>query len=88
MADKEEVLPFREKSQRGKCTVWRLGPEHNIDWKNGVIHRVDGPAVEYDNGKVQWRWYGRIFYSFDEWLEVAEISDEKRVILKLRYKNV
>lgn len=31
-----------------KCQVWRIGGP------KGKIHRVDGPAIEWENGNVEW----------------------------------
>ena len=74
--------PHREQSYNEKWgTIWRLS---FVEASAEYIHREDGPAIEWDNGEVQWRWHGR-FLEFDEWLKVAEISDEKKVELKLKY---
>jgi hypothetical protein len=57
-------------------------------WYNeeGEIHREDGPAViramPYD--ELDWRLNCRL-YSFNEWLKLTPITDEEKMLLKLRY---
>ena len=52
---------------------------------NGKCHRVDGPAIEYTNGFKCWFINGRQ-YSFDEWLDKLQISDEEKIMLCLKWK--
>ena len=52
---------------------------------NGRLHRVDGPAVEYADGFKCWFINGRQ-YSFGEWLDELQISDEETVMLCLKWK--
>ena len=55
-------------------------------WYNelGQLHREDGPAIKYDDGNVEWCLNNTI-YSFNEWLKLSTISDEDKMILRLRY---
>jgi hypothetical protein len=79
--------------------VWHLdGKRHRTDgpaiecangdkiWcQYGRTHRTDGPAIVYANGYIEFRLRGR-YYTFDEWLEAnTEISEEEKVMMKLRY---
>jgi len=51
---------------------------------NGKLHRTDGPAVEYIDGRVDFFLNGTL-YPFEIWLKDTPISDEERVLLKLKY---
>jgi len=58
-----------------------------ILWYNekGQRHREDGPAIILSYGRLLWFVNGTRYDSFDEWLEVGDISDEEKMLLKLRY---
>jgi|TARA_R110000850_G_scaffold274483_1_gene412009 hypothetical protein len=62
------------------------GSNGNKFWcQFGNTHRTDGPAIEHADGNVEFRLRGK-YYTFDEWLEAnTEISDEEKVMMKLRY---
>lgn len=52
---------------------------------NGERHRTDGPAIERANADNFWYLNGR-FYTLDDWLTANnELSDESKVMLKLKY---
>jgi hypothetical protein len=52
---------------------------------DGEIHRTDGPAAEFSNGKVAWYLNGDNL-SFDEWLDKnTALTDEEKVMMKLKY---
>ena len=59
---------------------------------NGKLHRLDGPARSkewYINGtkKITEGWFiGGEKYSFDEWLDKLQISDEEKIMLCLKWK--
>jgi hypothetical protein len=54
-------------------------------YQHGKLHRDDGPAVEYANGEDnEWRLNNNIL-SFEEWLDQVDISDENKVMMKLKY---
>ena len=59
--------------------------------KHGYLHRDDGPACEFVSGGHNWDhenyewWLNHIHMSFDEWLDKADISDEDKVMMKLKY---
>ena len=51
---------------------------------NGKCHRLDGPAVEYGKRKC---WYVHAErYSFEDWLDQLQISDEEKILLCLKWK--
>tara|TARA_B110000208_G_scaffold61575_1_gene79963 strand:- start:16 stop:285 length:270 start_codon:yes stop_codon:yes gene_type:complete len=58
-----------------------------ISWYNevGQRHREEGPACIYNDGSVNW-WYidGRI-YSFNDWCNKLNKTDEDKMLLKLQY---
>jgi hypothetical protein len=67
----------------GPAAEWADGD--NYWWLNDRIHRVDGPAIEEANGHKEWWWNGTKF-NFAEWLnENTELTEEEKVMFKLRY---
>ena len=62
-----------------------------IDLSNGCIwmvnkeiHRLDGPAIERNDGFVAWWVYGKE-YSFKDWLKLCSLSQEEKCELVLIY---
>lgn len=53
--------------------------------ESNQLHRIDGPAVIHSKGGVGYYLKGRLFQDFNEWCAEAEICDEDRVIIKLKY---
>jgi hypothetical protein len=55
-------------------------------WYNaeGLLHKEDGPAVIFPNGGHAWCLHG-YKYSFKDWIKLAPISDEQKLLLKLQY---
>jgi hypothetical protein len=53
-------------------------------YQHDNIHRDDGPAVEYANGRKFW-YLNNKHLTFDEWLYEVDISDEDKVMMKLKY---
>jgi len=51
---------------------------------NGQNHREDGPAIIHSDGSKAWYLNG-IIYTFEEWLEKLNKSDEEKVFLRLKY---
>ena len=50
-------------------------------------HRLDGPAVEWANGRKSW-WINDTPYSnFKAFQENAKLTDDQITILKLKYGN-
>ena len=61
-------------------------------WYNelGQLHREDGTAIIYPDGSVSWslsrtRSLFRTYYTFADWLIELDVSDEEKMILRLRY---
>ena len=52
---------------------------------DGKYHREDGPAVEYTYGKKRWFIDGE-HYSFEDWLDKLQISNEEKILLCLKWK--
>jgi len=74
---------FEEESKKPYCVEYDNGIK---DWKvNGKYHREDGPAVEYDDDGDKFWFLNDVEYSFEEWLEKTPISDEEKILLKLKY---
>ena len=53
-------------------------------WVNGQRHRTDGPAIEWTDGTFGWFLYDEQ-YTFDEWINLIDASEEERTILALTY---
>lgn len=51
---------------------------------NDDRHREDGPAIEYANGEIA-RYLNNRKYPFDEWCKVANITEEDKLLLMLKY---
>jgi hypothetical protein len=66
----------------GPAVIYADG--HQRWYLNDKLHRTDGPAVIYPYGKVSW-WLHYRSYGFEEWLEALNISDETKVMMKLKY---
>jgi hypothetical protein len=66
----------------GPAVEWVSGTKH---WyQHGKKHREDGPAIIYTNGTKSW-YLNDNCLSFDEWLNEADILDEDKVMMKLKY---
>ena len=53
-------------------------------WQHGSVHRDDGPALEISDGTKAW-WLNDQEMSFDEYLNKVDMSDEAKVMMKLKY---
>jgi hypothetical protein len=58
---------------------------HKAWYQYGVRHRDDGPAIEWANGGKSWYLNDNCLLSFDEWFNKVDISDEDKVMMKLKY---
>ena len=68
--------------EEGPAVIYSHGDyEH---WVNGKHHCDYGPA-SCINGVLYWCYNGAAF-SFDEWCNVANVSDEDKCILRLKYE--
>jgi hypothetical protein len=65
----------------GPAIIWDDGGR--AWWLNGKCHRTDGPAIE-DNGSASW-WFEGHWYSFEEFIKKAKLSDEQAVLLALEW---
>jgi hypothetical protein len=50
---------------------------------NGMLHRLDGPAVEHYSGYKRWYLNG-INYPEEEWFELLNDDDKEKAIWNLR----
>jgi hypothetical protein len=55
------------------------------DYFDRCFHRVDGPAVEYDDGDVEW-WFNDKYYEFEDFIKAAGLTDEEAMLLALEWK--
>ena len=53
-------------------------------YQHGLRHRANGPAIEWKDGRTSW-WLNDQRLTFDEWLDKLDISDEAKVMMKLKY---
>ena len=83
MHKKSPYIDFAAKEQSDGSYLNVYG---ETTWYNelGQLHREDGPSIKYDDGNVEWCLNNTI-YSFNEWLKLSTISDEEKMILRLRY---
>jgi hypothetical protein len=63
-----------------------INANNTVTWYNeqDACHRVDGPAVIYSNGSAAWYLDGNV-YPFKEYLKLAPITDEQKLLLRLQY---
>jgi hypothetical protein len=51
----------------------------------GKIHRIDGPAVEWQDGDFEW-YLDNNKLTLDEWLAQNQtLNDEEKIMMKLKY---
>jgi len=74
LSDKESKKPY--------CIEFNDGTKGWI--VNGRNHREDGPAVEYNDGDKYW-FLNDKEYSFEEWCNELNKTDEEKVFLRLKY---
>ena len=66
----------------GPAAEWASGNKY---WhQNDKLHRTDGPAIEFSNGSKEWWLYGKN-YSFSEWCDELNLSQEEKCELVLIY---
>lgn len=53
-------------------------------FQNHLLHRTDGPAIEYRDGAKSWFIDGKQ-YTFKQWLAKCSLSDEEKCELVLIY---
>jgi hypothetical protein len=52
--------------------------------KKGILHREDGPAVIWHDGRVCWYLNNRE-HTFNEYLKLTPITKETKLLLRLQY---
>ncbi len=52
------------------------------------FHRIDGPAVRYTDGWVEWWVDGNLYKTNESYQCATGISDEDMTIMTLKYGNV
>tara|TARA_B110000238_G_scaffold100411_1_gene109423 strand:- start:650 stop:916 length:267 start_codon:yes stop_codon:yes gene_type:complete len=80
----DDIRDFGAEEQSDGSYVDRDGC---ITWynKHGEWHKEDGPGVIYDGGgEIDWFLNG-VNYTFDEWIKLTPISDEQKMLFRLRY---
>ena len=64
-------------------SIFDLGCKYCLD-TNGEFHCEFGPAIEHPSGKVFYYLHGR-YYSLDAYCKELNLSDEDKVVMKLKY---
>ncbi len=51
--------------------------------KDGVLHREDGPAIEWSNGESSWHLNGAKYTKeeFNQWLEKKQLNEKLQTTL-------
>ena len=67
--------------------------DHPNIWPRGwssSLHRVGGPAREYDTGKVEWFFKGKRIFKFSAYCNLVEpyMTDEDYLVMILTYGNM
>jgi hypothetical protein len=58
---------------------------HKFWCVDAILHRTDGPAIEWTSGYKDWYLCGSC-YTFDEWLDrTTGLTDEEKVMFKLEH---
>lgn len=55
---------------------------------HGRLHRTDGPAIMYHDGSQSWYIRGIYIESFDHFQQATGCSDQRVVMLKLRWGDI
>jgi len=82
----EEYLQLSIKEFNENCYFINNPIDDSKYWyyKQGKIHREDGPALEYNDGTKHW-WLNGNEYTFETWCKKINITDEEKVFLRLKY---
>ena len=97
MSDSNKTSHIRNYGAEEQADGGWLHDDGDVYWYNdeGEVHRVDGPAIirhdknpnnAYPNdwSKLSWRFNGAA-YEFNAWLKVTTVTDEDKMLLRLRY---
>jgi len=83
-SEKYYNLSSEERKENAYCVQHNYG---NISWRvNGLYHREDGPAEIWPDGIKYWHLNG-FRYSFEDWLEKLNKSDEEKLFFRIKYGN-
>lgn len=63
--------------------------ERIVWWKDDLIHREDGPAIEYEDGSKKWFLNGVEYTEeeFNQWLAKQELNKKFNSIFAPRHKE-
>ena len=67
-----------------RCETWGDG---HLEWYSdvsGYRHRIDGPAVIFNDGSMMW-WLNDTCYSLDAYMDALHMSSEDMVLFKLKW---
>lgn len=62
-------------------TVWK----RNIDNFRDLLHNPYGPAMSFDDGRVEFYLYGARYKEVNDWLAKANIPEKQKAIYKIKY---
>lgn len=96
MLSEYKDISYKEFTDRKMWEKDCFGLFHVIDnefqfWiKNGMYHRIDGPALIYASDDSGESWYidGKNYGNNKEFQDAARLSDEDMAVLILKYGNV
>ena len=58
---------------------------NKVWWLNGSPYRIDGPAIEYVDGRKSW-YLNNNKLTLDQWLAQNHgLTEEEKVMMKLQY---
>jgi hypothetical protein len=58
-------------------------------FKKGWTHRENGPAIERNDGGIEWYLEGSRYFNLNDYLEANHyISNDKKVLLKLTFSGL
>ena len=59
------------------------------EWRlNGLLHRTDGPAIEWAYGVNWWYVNGIRMHSYKSFQKAAKLSDEDMAFVVLKHSNI
>jgi len=82
----KDFFNFSKEKRKEKpyCIIYPDGDKYWV--VNNKFHREDGPAIEYIDQELDHCYYlNDIKYSFEQWCEKLNKTDEEKVFLKLKF---
>lgn len=55
---------------------------------NGWLHRDDGPAMIYVDGRIEWAIHGTFIHSYNEFQRLTGCDDSVIMLLRLKYGEI